>query len=514
MKTFIKEWRWVILSGIGILVFGFVLRFYHLNLLPVFADEAIYIRWSQIMSAEPTLRFLPLSDGKQPLFMWILMFIVKRVSDPLFAGRILSVVSGLGTMIGIFAVSYLLFKNKLTSLISALIWAISPFSFFFDRMALVDAMLAMFAVWTMFFAILTAKTRRLDFAMITGFALGFSLLTKSPALFITLLIPTTFIFVEKKSQIIKLLPMLLVTYLIGYGMYNILRLGPNFNLIASRNQDYILPISHIWTNPKDPFMFHIEETFKDWFIKMGPWPVLGLGLIGLLVSWRKYSKEVVFLTIWFLFPILVESMFGRVFTVRYILFTLPAFFILAGVSFLQEKKQFLILNYLLSILFIGISLFFDYKLLTNPDKANLPSSERSGYLEEWTAGTGIKEISGIIKSEQARNPKEKIVVGTEGYFGTLPDGLQMYLADTPSVTVIGTGLDFSQIPQSLIESLKFGNKTYLAVNSSRLKIKPEDFAKNGLKIIASYKKSDRREKDTHEYIWYGLYDTFYLFEIN
>ena len=510
VKKFLKEWRWVILGGFAILLFALLIRLYHLTLIPVFADEAIYIRWAQVMGAEPTLRFLPLSDGKQPLFMWILMFYVRRLSDPLFAGRILSVVSGLGTTIGIFAVSYILFKNKLVSLTSAFIWAISPFSFFFDRMALVDAMLAVFGVWAMFFAVLTAKTKRLDMAMITGLLLGGALLTKSPAIFIALLIPSTWIFIKKPKELLKLIPLLVVTYLIGYGMYNILRLGPNFHLISSRNADYVLPISHLWINFKDPFVFHIEEVFKDWFIKMGPWPILLLGVLGLATGFKKYWKEKLFLLSWFIFPLLVQSEYARVFTVRYILYFLPPFFILSASSFLCKKRVCIILNSLFIILFLGTSLFFDWRILTNPSLANLPNSERSGYLEEWTAGDGIKEISEYLRSENIREPKKKIVVGTEGFFGTLPDGLQMYLNDVPQITVIGTGLGFKEVPKSLLESKQFGNKTYLVVNKSRIDGDPD---KLGLKLIAAYPKALRINKESREFKLKGPQEVLYLFEI-
>jgi predicted membrane-bound mannosyltransferase len=63
---------------LGLLIFVyFILRLPNLTLLPVFADEAIYIRWAQVMKSEPTLRFLPISDGKTPLFMWIMMPLFK-----------------------------------------------------------------------------------------------------------------------------------------------------------------------------------------------------------------------------------------------------------------------------------------------------------------------------------------------------------------------------------------------------------------------------------------------------
>lgn len=400
------------------------------------------------------------------------------------------------------------------------LWLLSPFSFFFDRMALVDALLAALVTWTLFFGILTAKTKRLDFAMLAGFALGGALLTKSPALFATLLLPTTWIlseFPKKRKNVVlhllKLLVLLLVTYVIGYGMYNILRLGPNFNEIGSRNLDYVFPISHLWTNPKDPFIFHIKEIFSDWFIKMGPWPVLILVATSLVGGWKKYWKEKLLLLAWFLGPIVANSEYAKVFTVRYIIYTLPPIFIFSSLAFIQKSKAVKTVSIIAIGLFTITSLIFDYQISYNPEKANLPSSERSGYLEEWTAGTGIKEVSQFLLEEHLKNPDEKIVVGTEGYFGTLPDGLQMYTQAIPNVTVIGTGLDFGSVPQSLLDSFKSGNKTYLVVNTSRLKIKPENFGENGLKIILSFKKADRREHETHEYIWYGPYDTFYLLQI-
>ena len=64
------------------------------------------------MKSEPTLRFLPLSDGKTPLFMWVLMPLFKVFEDPLFAGRFLSVMSGLVTLLGVYFLSRKVFNSK------------------------------------------------------------------------------------------------------------------------------------------------------------------------------------------------------------------------------------------------------------------------------------------------------------------------------------------------------------------------------------------------------------------
>ena len=68
-----------IFAGLMILLIAVILRFSYPNSLPVFADESIYIRWAQIMRSEATLRFLPLSDGKQPLFMWAAIPFLKII---------------------------------------------------------------------------------------------------------------------------------------------------------------------------------------------------------------------------------------------------------------------------------------------------------------------------------------------------------------------------------------------------------------------------------------------------
>jgi len=81
------------------------------------------------------------------------------------------------------------------------------------------------------------------------------------------------------------------------------------------------------------------------------------------------------------------------------------------------------------------------------------------------------------------------VVGTEGYFGTLPDGLQIYLNDLTDIKIIGIGLYPKDVPIELTNSVKYGTKTYLLINDQRM---GELSIKNPkLKLIASYPKAIR-----------------------
>ncbi len=389
---------------------------------------------------------------------------------------------------------------------------------FFDRMALTDSMLSMFAIWSLIFATLTVTRRRLDTAILTGFMLGGAFLTKSPSIFFALLIPMTCILAswpkiikEKIKLVTKLVSLFLVSYVIAFTMQAVMRLGPNYNLIASRNQDYVFPLSHILKNPLDPFIPYFDRIF-EWLRIMGPSTLIILGIVAAFLNIRKNFKEALVLVSWIIIPIVIESEFAKVITARYVLFAIPLFCVLASSSFLFNAKAIKICVFLTFAIFIIQASIFDFLLLTNVNASPLPRSERSGYLEEWTSGTGIKEISEYLKIQAKDLPAgRKVVVGTEGYFGTLPDGLQMYMAQTPNTVVIGVGLSINDVPDSLRQAQAYGDKTYLVLNDSRLTYKgdPKDL---GLKLIASYEKA-RRPDFIKEYWQHGPVEHLLFFQV-
>lgn len=514
------KYKLVIIAGLAVVLLYFFLRIYNLTIFPIFADEAIYIRWAQVMKNEPTLRFLPLSDGKQPLFMWMIIPFFRIFDDPLIAGRMVSVMAGFGTLLGVFLLTYYLFKKTWVALVAALFYTISPFTIFFDRMALADSMLSMFGIWVLFWGIMTARTLRLDLAMLSGFTLGGALLTKSPALFYSLLLPVVVLIssiVKLKNwklsvnylNVVKFSGLLLVTYVIGYAMYNILRLGPNFTAIGERNQDYVLPLSHIFTDPRDPFIFHIDRA-REWLFMLGPFGLVIFALAGLYTGLRRFPKETLIVSLWAIVPIFIQSEFAKVFTARYILFSLAPIAVVSSFVFLEKQKLVKKIAILGAVVLFAHAVFIDYRLIVHLDQSLLPQSERSGYLEEWTAGTGTREISQFVKEYKENYPEKRLVVGTDGFFGTMPDGIQIYIEDIPGITVIGVGITISNVPESLLNAKKSGDTVYLVVNSSRFLGNADDL---GLRLINSYPKAKRLETDSREALLYGESDSLLFFEV-
>ncbi|MDO8452646.1 MAG: glycosyltransferase family 39 protein [bacterium] len=513
-KGFRKNWLISAILLTGVLAIGFALRRINLLLLPIFADEAIYVRWAQIMKAEPTLRFLPLQDGKQPFFMWVIMPLLKFAEDPLFAGRIISSVIGLVSIIGIFLITYELFKNKKAAIIASLLAAVSPFMVFFDRMALVDSMLTAFSIFAMYFAVLTAKYTQLSLAIFTGFALGFAWLTKSPAMFFIFLLPSTALLSNWPKQnslramhLIRLFFLWGVSSLIAFGMYNILRLGPSFHLLALRNQDYVFTWRQALVHPLDPFQFHMTELFQ-WLLTLLPTTIFFSALLGIFLARKTYWREVLFLMAWTWAPLLVIAEIAKVFTARYMLYAIPPFFILAALPFTLHPDSKWLKNkrlvWLLLILVVSPALLADYKFMTKPETADLPERERSGYLENWTAGQGIREIAVFLKNERKNTPAEQnLVVGSEGFFGTPYDGLMIYLEKVPGIFVTGIGTSVSDVHESLLNAQKAGDKVYLVINSSRMWAIPDDI---GVKLIASFPKAVKANGSREELLFFEVTD--------
>lgn len=485
-----------------IIAIYFLFRLPNLTALPIFADEAIYIRWAQVMKAEPTLRFLPLSDGKTPLFMWAMMPVFKLIEDPLLAGRILAVFSGLGTLIGVFILGAMFF-NKRVGLWSAFLIAITPYIIFFDRMALVDSLLACFVVWSILFTLILIKYQRIDLAMVLGYFMGASLLTKTPAILNIYSLPlaaVTLSFASKGrlKRILKVAGLFSIAGLISFVIYNALRLGPGFSSLSSRNEDYVRDPMDLLRNPLDPFIPHFRDMVEWWPLLLG-YPLIIAIVIGIFFGIVKKNRTLIALLLISLAPTVVEMALLRTFTARYLLFPISPLLIIAAfgldnlVKFLKRNTR--IVTAALVLILMVWPAYFTNKLLFDFENTPLPKNERQGYMEDWTAGYGLREIASYLNEE---SKKGLIIVGTEGSFGTLPDGLQIYFDKNRQVVFKPGG---STISAELREEAK-KLPTFYVANQNRLK----EFA-DRVELISRYPKAMPKDTERKQ-------DAMVLFKVN
>jgi hypothetical protein len=102
------------------------------------------------------------------------------------------------------------------------------------------------------------------------------------------------------------------------------------------------------------------------------------------------------------------------------------------------------------------------------DFANIPfvSADREQYISQWSSGVGIVESVELIKKIAQT---QTVAVATEGSFGTLPDGILMYLhkADVSNIYVEGIGYPVKSIPNDFRSKAKQFKNKLLIVNSHR-----------------------------------------------
>lgn len=483
MKT-IARFKKEFIIIIALLGFYFLTRLYNLTLIPIFTDEAIYIRWAEIARYDANWRFISLTDGKQPLFVWSAMVMIRFFKDPLFAGRLVSVVVGVFTMIGLFFLARELFKNRWIGLLASILYLSYPFALMYDRMALMDCMVGMFCVWALFLEILLAKTLRLDVALILGMVIGGGILTKTSGFFNIYLLPFTLLFFPWKDKgrlrkIAKWFGLVLIAIIESQVMYAVLRLSPFFNMVATKNSVFIYPFKE-WLDHPMRFFWGNLRGLGDWFLGYVTIPVTLLMVFSLFVE-RRYTLAKLLCFSWFALPMIALALFGRVLYPRFILFMTLPLLPLAALSLFKLKAYFKpkALFVLVALAFVFLWIRTDYFILTDPYKANIPKSDRTQYLNDWPAGGGINEVVAFLNQE---SKKGKVYVATEGTFGPLPYSLEVYLYNNQNVEIRGFWPLKPQIPPEATESAAV-RPTYFVFNQTQ-----EIPSGWPLKLLARYRK--------------------------
>lgn len=310
-------------------------RLVNLTSLPLFVDEVIYIHAAQIELAEPYKWLICLPQGsKPPLFCWSVSGFLLFIKDPILAGRLVGVTTGLLTLVGLWLLSYELFRNKRVAYVTALIYIFYPFAIVYNRMALLESMVGMFCVWSIYVTVLMVRHLRLDLAYSLGFLLGGGALTKSNAFFIEYLLPLSILFIKfplKLRKIFRWIILMIVAALVSQALYLITSLTPDYQIALGGNSIFIYPFHAFF---KLPIHFIIGNLFKN-FMLLGGWTieyltfpyVLLLG--GSVFFIRRQTKKKVYLFLYFLIPFLVICLFGKLLYPRYIYFiTLPLLLII------------------------------------------------------------------------------------------------------------------------------------------------------------------------------------------
>lgn len=425
--------------------------------LPIFTDEAIYIRWAQIAKQDASWRFISLTDGKQPMYVWLAMITLRFIHDPLLAGRVVSVVAGALSTVGLFFLASEIFKNKKIGVLASVLYVLFPFALVYDRMALYDSLVSMFIIWAIYFEVLLVRHIRLDLAFILGMIIGGGMLTKANTEFALAFLPLSlllFNFKDKhrKDKLLHWVIYAFVSAALALLIYSILRLSPFYYIIDQKTATFVYPLKEWLLHPFTYFTGNLSALI-DWFIGYTTIPFILL-IGAAFLTGKKYLPEKIFLFIAFVSPFLYLAFFGKTIYPRFILFMTMPLLVLAAYA-LYTMQAFTKKYWLKTVIFTAfLSMFVinDYLILTDFPKAHIPKADLGQFITGWPAGLGVKETVNYLR-EQAKD--KKIYIGTEGTFGLMPYAIEIYLVDNPNVKIKG----FWPVPDQLPKELREASKT-------------------------------------------------------
>lgn len=470
-----NPWWWLL----GLYLFS---HLFQLTALPIFADEAIYIRWAQLIIDEPgRYLFFPLNDGKTPLQMWLLVPSLLSISNQLWAARFMSVLAGVVQIFFIKKTVQALGGNQASQWLAAMWVAILPFWFFHHRMALIDGLLTLFISVSFYFSIRLAnelkKTKvklvwsRLWPLMIgTGVGLGLALLTKLPALFFIPVLGLVAVWYLPNWKLNSLVSSALAFGLstaIGIGIFLLLKIHPAFGQLFSRGNDFTFSMQEVLAGEWFNSWNNLWRFSWWWSWYLSP-VVTGLSLFTLTSSkWRKTGLMLVLAAVGFSLPFMI---FGKVVAPRYILPSV-IFFTLAGSLMIgdwwQSKQRWL------AQILIGTTLVWSVWFMLPSwfavNQIPFVKLDQQQYLLEWSSGHGIQQTVELI---QERAKSGRVVVATEGFFGTLPDGILVYLhnQDVSNIEVFGVGVPVNNLPDEYFTKVAAADYGLVVVNSHRNQI--------------------------------------------
>lgn len=417
-----------------IILFFLALHLVNLTILPIFNDEAIYLHWGIISIDKPGELFYSLFDGKQPLLMWVYGLSQNYFTDPLFAGRFISVILGLFTLIGIFLIAKRI-ANEKTALIAIFIYTIIPIFVFYNRQALMEAAIAACGIWAfyLFIKIIDAKNKYF-YSILLGITVGVSLFIKASAL--VFLVPLTlFIIFEVKrhkniNERSKLINSAVIAFVVSQVIVLPLYFQKDFVNIYKLSARYTYTFNELFHFPVTNWIQNFTATAEILFWYITP-VIFIFSIFGIIKLWLKEESLGKYLIIWFLIPLVIFILTVKTPSTRYIVSLLPlvSIFFAYGINSLRKGFQLpiLIVSVIIPLFLVFVLLVFPLKYFHILDK--FTDYTDTAYISGWTSGYGVKEAVEYIEGDVENRAKVYTLLSV----GNPDDAVFVYLNKNNSI---------------------------------------------------------------------------------
>lgn len=410
-------------------------RLFDLTRLPLFVDEAIHLDWARRLVHEG--RVLRILDDGKLLEVVAMAPTVSWVADPAWWGRLTTVVVG---GLGLWACFRLgsLFEARVGLTASAL-YVVCPFTLFYDRMALADGFLSVFAGLALFYSLAFQARPSRSGSIRLGLAMAAAVLSKVPGL-VTLVFP----------------PLCLLVLGLPPGRWR-RRLGAAYGITLVL---IAYPVFHFFTRTGQLGMkAEVAEADRlaaiqyngslvlEWLLSYWTAPFLVAGVATALWAASTWKRRELVLAGASVAPLLGFILVGFHLFPRYVLLATIPFLALTArglcalEAFLVTRLGFstaqrLASCLLLAVLVAGPALERSWTLLVDPSRARLPRADRFQYIEGWPSGYGWAEAADCVRDAAERSPLGVRLLVDRADHRTAIRVLRGYLMNDPRIEII------------------------------------------------------------------------------
>lgn len=374
-------------------------RLINLTKLPIFNDEAIYLDWGWKSLHTSAGLFYSLYDAKPPFLIWIFGIFESISHSPLFMGRLVSVLTGLLTLIGIYGIAMKLTSKKV-ALFSSVFYILIPIFTFFDRQALMESAISAAGIWSFYFLLQTIETKKTKYYIYLGLTLGIGIFIKLQALVFL----ASIVLILAYKKLFK--P---VAIIIGASLVTLspLLFQKAFWASFNSNNRFMLSIPEIMSFPVSLWFKNLSTTVEVSFFHLTPLIFL-LAIYGIYL-FLKDKKRI--LPAFFLINTVLIVFLGRSLSPRYIVSFLTLTPVLVSLAILSFKKLVpVLIGSIAALPAILMTAFLIFSPLIYFNLLNRVTtfSQKPDYVTGWTSGYGIPETVDYLKNQSNGNP---IIVG-------------------------------------------------------------------------------------------------------
>ena len=401
LKDKIIHHRFILL----LLLLYFFLHLLNLTTLPIFNDEAIYLDWGWAQTHVQGHLYDSLADAKQPFLMWVFSFFVSIFTDPLFAGRFVSVLIGGVTLVGIYTLAKkLLTKNA--ALLAAGLYTIIPIIVFYNRQALMESAIACIGIWSCNALLNLLRKPTTKNGILLGCILGIGFFIKSSALLFIMgsaIVVVVFLYKHKSMELIRAYG---ISILSAISVNILLLINPLFWQTLSTNSRYTVTAGEFFSFPFVLWIHNILGFFEIGFFFITPFIfICSLFGIGLLLRAKNEQKNI--FIVYFLIAFILELFSTKSQSQRYLLPFIP-FLVIPASLILSKLWRGNLLQKLVVFVSFMVPCVLSFVLICNPEQYIMQFSKVShysdtGYIQGQTAGYGITEAMRYIKQHSAPN---------------------------------------------------------------------------------------------------------------